>query len=128
MSHYHDSEDLKALGEFKKLAPAEFQGFVELDAIVRSGTSATVARASPRSRCHREAVGPAGVSVGLSVVLQVRPDWARAFTPSRTGSSPGTRPCGSAATIGPRRAPALLPARGPLGHTGNHEVIRDRLA
>jgi hypothetical protein len=34
MRHYHDSEDLKALGEFKKLAPAEFQGFVELDAIV----------------------------------------------------------------------------------------------
>ena len=34
MSHYHDSDDLKALGEFKKLAPAEFKGFVELDAIV----------------------------------------------------------------------------------------------
>src|SRR6185369_6649545 len=25
MSHYHDSDDLKALGEFKKLAPAEFK-------------------------------------------------------------------------------------------------------
>src|SRR5919204_630894 len=34
MSHYHDSDDLKILGEFKKLAPAEFKGFVELDAIV----------------------------------------------------------------------------------------------
>src|SRR5881396_2966912 len=34
MSHYHDSDDLKVLGEFKKLAPAEFKGFVELDAIV----------------------------------------------------------------------------------------------
>jgi AhpD family alkylhydroperoxidase len=34
MSHYHDSDDLKALGAFKKLAPAEFKGFVELDAIV----------------------------------------------------------------------------------------------
>jgi AhpD family alkylhydroperoxidase len=34
MSHYHDSDDLKTLGEFKKLAPAEFKGFVELDAIV----------------------------------------------------------------------------------------------
>ncbi len=34
MSHYHDSDDLKALGEFKRLAPAEFKGFVELDAIV----------------------------------------------------------------------------------------------
>ena len=34
MSHYHDSDDLKALGEFKKLAPAEFKGFVELDSIV----------------------------------------------------------------------------------------------
>ena len=34
MSHYHDSDDLKILGEFKKLAPTEFKGFVELDAIV----------------------------------------------------------------------------------------------
>src|SRR5262249_40420057 len=34
MSHYHDSEDLKTLGEFKKLAPTEFKGFLELDAIV----------------------------------------------------------------------------------------------
>jgi len=34
MSHYHDTDDLKVLGEFKKLAPAEFKGFVELDAIV----------------------------------------------------------------------------------------------
>ena len=34
MSHYHDTEDLKALAEFKRLAPAEFQGFVELDSIV----------------------------------------------------------------------------------------------
>src|SRR5881409_3738043 len=34
MSHYHDTDDLKAPGEFKKLAPKEFQGFVELDAIV----------------------------------------------------------------------------------------------
>ena len=34
MSHYHDSEDLKILGEFKNLVPNEFQGFVELDGIV----------------------------------------------------------------------------------------------
>ena len=34
MSHYHDSDDIKVLGEFKKLATAEFKGFVELDAIV----------------------------------------------------------------------------------------------
>ena len=34
MSHYHDSDDLKVLAEFKKLAPAEFKGFVELDSIV----------------------------------------------------------------------------------------------
>jgi AhpD family alkylhydroperoxidase len=34
MSHYHDNDDLKALGEFKTLAPAEFKGFVELDKIV----------------------------------------------------------------------------------------------
>jgi len=29
MSHYHDSDDLKALGDFKTLAPAEFKGVVE---------------------------------------------------------------------------------------------------
>lgn len=34
MSHYHDSDDLKAIREFKTLAPAEFKGFVELDSIV----------------------------------------------------------------------------------------------
>ena len=34
MSHYHDPEDLKLLPEMKKLAPAEFAGFVELDKIV----------------------------------------------------------------------------------------------
>ncbi len=34
MSHYNDSEDLKALGELKRLAPEEFKGFVALDAIV----------------------------------------------------------------------------------------------
>src|SRR5262245_40626110 len=34
MSHYHDSDDLKVIGEFKQLAPAEFKGFVELDSVV----------------------------------------------------------------------------------------------
>jgi len=34
MSHYHDSDDLKTIGEFKDLAPPEFKGFVELDKIV----------------------------------------------------------------------------------------------
>ena len=34
MSHYHDSDDLKLIPELKKLAPAEFQGFVALDSIV----------------------------------------------------------------------------------------------
>ena len=34
MSHYHDSDDLKALGDFKTLAPAEFKGFVEFDKTV----------------------------------------------------------------------------------------------
>ena len=34
MSHYHDSDDLKILGDFKRLAPNEFKGFLELDAIV----------------------------------------------------------------------------------------------
>ena len=34
MSHYHDKDDLKLLPELKALAPAEFAGFVALDAIV----------------------------------------------------------------------------------------------
>jgi AhpD family alkylhydroperoxidase len=34
MSCYHDSDDLKQLKTLKELAPAEFQGFVELDKIV----------------------------------------------------------------------------------------------
>ena len=34
VSHYHDSDDLKTIGELKALAPAEFKGFVELDKIV----------------------------------------------------------------------------------------------
>lgn len=34
MSCYHDSADLKILGQLKQLAPAEFQGFLELDKIV----------------------------------------------------------------------------------------------
>jgi AhpD family alkylhydroperoxidase len=32
--HFHDSDDLKLLGEFKKLAPTEFSTFVEFDKIV----------------------------------------------------------------------------------------------
>ena len=32
--HYHDSDDLKRLGEFKQLAPKEFSAFVEFDRIV----------------------------------------------------------------------------------------------
>src|SRR5512142_761218 len=32
--HYHDSDDLKALGEFKQLAPTEFSAFVNFDKIV----------------------------------------------------------------------------------------------
>ena len=35
MSCYHDSEDLKTLGQLEKLAPAEFKGFAALDSIVR---------------------------------------------------------------------------------------------
>lgn len=27
--HYHDSDDLQRLGEFKRLAPTEFSAFVE---------------------------------------------------------------------------------------------------
>src|SRR2546423_14323699 len=34
MSQYHDASDLKLLPELKKLAPAEFAGFVALDKIV----------------------------------------------------------------------------------------------
>ena len=33
MSHYHDSEDLKVLGDFKNLAGPEFKGFVEFDKV-----------------------------------------------------------------------------------------------
>lgn len=32
--HYHDSDDLKRMGEFKQLAPAEFSAFVEFDKTV----------------------------------------------------------------------------------------------
>src|SRR6266404_6297141 len=32
--HYHDSDDLKLLGEFNKLAPKDFAPFVEFDKIV----------------------------------------------------------------------------------------------
>lgn len=32
--HYHDSDDLKILGEFKNLAPKEFATFVEFDKTV----------------------------------------------------------------------------------------------
>ena len=34
VSSYHDPEDLKLFSELRKLAPAEFKGFVELDSIV----------------------------------------------------------------------------------------------
>jgi AhpD family alkylhydroperoxidase len=49
MSHYHDSDDLKILGEFKTLAPAEFKGFVEigpycLDAHTRNAKKAGATR------------------------------------------------------------------------------------
>ena len=39
MSHYHDSDDRKLLREFKHLAPTEFKGFLELDAIVDGSLS-----------------------------------------------------------------------------------------
>jgi AhpD family alkylhydroperoxidase len=32
--HYHDSDDLKLLGQFKQLAPKEFAAFVEFDKTV----------------------------------------------------------------------------------------------
>jgi alkylhydroperoxidase/carboxymuconolactone decarboxylase family protein YurZ len=32
--NYHDSKDLKQLGELKRLAPTEFSAFVELDKTV----------------------------------------------------------------------------------------------
>lgn len=38
-SHYHSHEDLGLLGELKKLAPKEFEGFVALDSIVGSEDS-----------------------------------------------------------------------------------------
>lgn len=38
--HYHDSDDLKRLAEFKQLAPQEFATFVEFDKIVGSDEGA----------------------------------------------------------------------------------------
>ena len=32
--HYHDSDDLKLLGEMKQMAPTEFSAFVDFDKIV----------------------------------------------------------------------------------------------
>ena len=32
--HYHDSEDLKKMGEFNQAAPVEFGAFIEFDKIV----------------------------------------------------------------------------------------------
>src|SRR5512142_2841512 len=32
--HYHDSKDLKRLGEFKQLAPTEFSAFIDFDKTV----------------------------------------------------------------------------------------------
>ena len=32
--HYHDSDDLKRLADFKQLAPAEFSAFVDFDTTV----------------------------------------------------------------------------------------------
>ena len=40
MGHYHDSDDLKILGELKALVPADFRGFVALDAVVGRGDGA----------------------------------------------------------------------------------------
>jgi AhpD family alkylhydroperoxidase len=40
MSHYHDSDDLKILGEIKTLAPADFAGLVALDKVVGPGDGA----------------------------------------------------------------------------------------
>jgi AhpD family alkylhydroperoxidase len=34
MSHYHDSDDVKLLREFKTLAPVELKSFVEFDRII----------------------------------------------------------------------------------------------
>ena len=34
MSHYHDSDDLRILGELKTLVPMEFGGFMALDKVV----------------------------------------------------------------------------------------------
>lgn len=52
MGHYHDSEDLKAIGELAVLAPTEFRGFLALDNVVgRNGG------AIPRK--YRELITPA---------------------------------------------------------------------
>ena len=40
MSHYHDSDDLRFLGEIKTLAPTDFAGFLALDKVVGRGDGA----------------------------------------------------------------------------------------
>jgi alkylhydroperoxidase/carboxymuconolactone decarboxylase family protein YurZ len=40
MSHYHDSDDPRFLGEITTLAPADFAGFVALDRVVSRGDGA----------------------------------------------------------------------------------------
>jgi AhpD family alkylhydroperoxidase len=40
VDHYHDPADLKLFAELKKLAPAEFDGFIALDKIVAKEDSA----------------------------------------------------------------------------------------
>jgi hypothetical protein len=46
MSHYHDSDDLKLLGEMKTLAPVEFRGFIALDNVVDATTARSRASAA----------------------------------------------------------------------------------
>jgi len=49
MSHYHDSDDLRFLGEIKTLAPADFAGFVALDKVVSRGDGAIPIAAALRA-------------------------------------------------------------------------------
>jgi len=71
--HYHDSEDLKRLGEFKQLAPTEFSAFVEFDRIVgREGA------AVPHGALAAEIVRPRrGGQGGQSQQSLVRRAWFR---------------------------------------------------
>ena len=91
MDHYHDPADLKLFAELKKLAPAEFDGFMALDKIVAKEDSAI-----PRK--YRELIAIAVACTTQCPVLPRRAHarcQARGRNPGRSGG--GRVPCGGVA-------------------------------